>query len=113
MWAQRQETIATDARHLTRQLEDQRSLSTRLITAKLKGEITQNDFELMKVSIEAETQKIAGEMRALDAEKSKMKELIKQREEEPVNFGFAWRDAPFSRRLRCKRCSIRRVWCTR
>ena len=99
MWAQRQETIAIDARLLTRQLEDQKSLNTKLITAKLKGEITQSDFEHMKTSIEAETQKIESEMRALDAEKSKMQELIKQREEEPVNFGFAWRDAPFSRKI--------------
>jgi hypothetical protein len=67
MWAQRQETIAIDARLLTRQLEDQKSLNTKLITAKLKGEITQNDFELMKMSIETETQKIESEMRACPA----------------------------------------------
>ncbi len=48
----------------------------------------------MKFSIEAETQKIENEIKALDSEKSKMEELIKQREEEPVNFGNAWRDAP-------------------
>jgi hypothetical protein len=99
MWAQRQETIAADAKLLTRQLEDQKTLNTKLIEAKLRGEITQNDFELMKVSIEAETQKIESEMRVLDSEKSKMEELIRQREEEPINFGFAWRDAPFHRKI--------------
>jgi hypothetical protein len=84
---------------LTRQLEDQKTLNTKLIEAKLRCEITQSDFELMKVSIEAETQKIDSEMRALDSEKPKMGELIRQREEEPVNFGFAWRDAPFHRKI--------------
>ena len=53
----------------------------------------------MKFSIEAETQKIDGEIKTLDSEKSKMEELIKQREEEPVNFGNAWRDAPFHQKI--------------
>ena len=92
-------TIATDARVLVRRLDEQKTLNTKLITAKLKGEITQNDVELMKFSIEAETQKIESEIKVLDSEKSKMEELIRQREEEPVNFGFAWRDAPFNRKI--------------
>jgi hypothetical protein len=71
--------------------------------AKLKGELSQKNFELMNFSIEAETQKIENEIKALDSEKSKMEELIKQREEEPVNFGNAWRDAPFHQKIEMQR----------
>ena len=60
----------------------------------------------MKSNIEAETQKIEDEITALDSENSKMEELIGQREEEPVNFGFAWRDAPFNRKI-----EMQRVFC--
>ena len=85
MWSSRQETIANDARLLVRRLDEQK------------------DFELMKFSIEAEMQKIENEIKALDSEKSKMEELIKQREEEPVNFGNAWRNAPFRQKIEMQR----------
>lgn len=84
---------------LSQRLDEQKTLNSRLITAKLKAEISQNDFALMKFSIEVATQKIENEIKALDSEKSKMEELIKQRAEEPVNFGNAWRDAPFHQKI--------------
>lgn len=51
----------------------------------MKGEITQNDFELMKFTIEAETQKIADEITSLDSESSKFEELSKKTDVAAVN----------------------------
>jgi hypothetical protein len=38
-------------------------------------------------------------IQALDSERSTMEQLLKQREHEPVNFGNAWRDAPFRQKV--------------
>lgn len=65
----------------------------------MKGEITQNDFELMKFTIEAETQKIADEITSLDSESSKFEELSKKTDVAAVNFGHAWRDGTLTQKL--------------
>jgi site-specific DNA recombinase len=98
-WAARKKAIADTARQLNRRRTEQETLNTRLITAKLKGEITQNDFELMKFTIEAEMKKIADEIKALDSESSTFEELSKKKDMNVINFGHAWRDGTLTQKL--------------
>jgi hypothetical protein len=98
-WAARKKAIADTARLLNRRRTEQETLNTRLITAKLKGELSQNDFELMKFTIEAEMQKIADEIEALDSESSTFEELSKKKDVAAVNFGHAWRDGTLTQKL--------------
>jgi site-specific DNA recombinase len=98
-WAVRKESIAEAARLLSRRMSEQVTLNTRLIKAKLNGEITQADFEVMKKSIEAEMKKIEEEIKTVESERSTLEDLMKKKDEEPVNFGHAWRAGTLAQKI--------------
>jgi DNA invertase Pin-like site-specific DNA recombinase len=89
-WEQRKERIATDAKSLARRLQDQTTLNERAIKAKLMGELTADDFTVMKASITAETQQIQAQIAALDSESSSMTALMQQTDEAVINFKKSW-----------------------
>jgi site-specific DNA recombinase len=97
-WEQRKERIATDARQLARRLQDQTTLNEKAIKAKLLGELTEDDFKVMKASIDRETQQIQAQIAALDAETSSMSALMQQTDEAVINFGKSWDAAVPTRR---------------
>jgi len=98
-WAVRKQTIADDARVLSRRLAEQETLRRRLIESKLKGEIDAADYAILRESVDAEILKIADEEKALDSEASSMQELIKQQDEEPLNFGEVWKRGSFHHKI--------------
>jgi site-specific DNA recombinase len=89
-WDQRKERIALDARFLARRLEDQTTLNEKTIKAKLLGELNEDDFKVMKASIQTETQRVEAQIAALDEEGSSMSQLMAQTDEEIINFGKSW-----------------------
>jgi hypothetical protein len=89
-WEQRKERIATDARVLARRLQDQTTLNEKAIKAKLLGELAEDDFKVMKASIDRETQQIQAQIAALDAESSSMQQLIQQTDAAVIHFGKSW-----------------------
>jgi hypothetical protein len=97
-WEQRKERIATDAKQLSRRLQDQTTLNERTIKAKLMGELSEDDFKVMKASTTAETQRIEAQIAALDAESSSMTALMKQTDETVINFRKSWESAVPTRR---------------
>jgi hypothetical protein len=98
-WAERKQTIADDARVLSRRLNEQETLRRRLIKSKLTGEIDADDYKMMRESIDAEIRKIKEEEKALDSEASTMQELIKQQDEEPLDFRRVWQRASFHHKI--------------
>jgi site-specific DNA recombinase len=102
-WASRKQTIADAAKQLTRRMTSQTTLNTRLIEAKLKGEISQTDFEMMKTSIDAELAAIERERKSLDTEASTMESLIRKRDEEPVYLAHVWQRATFTQKIEMQR----------
>ena len=62
--------MADDARSLARRLEEQRALNLRTIRAKLDGTLPEEDFQLMKSSVNEEIKRIESAIAALDAEKA-------------------------------------------
>jgi site-specific DNA recombinase len=92
-WETRKERIALDSKSLVTRLNDQNTLNQRTIKAKLLGELNEDDFRTMKASIETETQRIQEQIKALDAERSTMEELVQQTEQEIINFGKSWKAA--------------------
>lgn len=97
-WEVRKETVAADARALTRRLDEQATLNHKAIKARLNGELSEEDFKSFKAGIDDETAKIREQIRALDSERSSMEELAKETEREVIDLSRSWRAAPGRRK---------------
>jgi len=102
-WAARKQTIANAAKQLTRRMNEQTTLNRRLIEAKLKGEISQSDFQSMKMSIDTEVEAIENERKLLDSEALTMESLTKQKDHQPVNFAHVWQRGTFTQKVEMQR----------
>jgi len=102
-WAARKQTIADAAKQLTRRMNEQTTLNRRLIEAKLRGEVSQADYQMMKSSIDTEMGLIEAERKSLDSEASTMESLIKKKDEEPVMVAHVWQRATFTQKIEMQR----------
>jgi len=66
-WQERKAGIAKEAEALTKRLADQRTLNQKAITAKLNGQLSDEDFDTMKKSIQEETFRIECAINTLDS----------------------------------------------
>ena len=73
-WAVRKVQIAKDAEALSKRMADQRTLNQKAIIAKLNGQMTEEDFRVVKQSVTEEINKIQVQINHLDAEKSSMED---------------------------------------
>lgn len=89
-WRERKEKIAKDAARLTKRLAEQKTLNQRAIVAKLKDEISAEEYEAFKKASEEEAFCIEAEITALDSERSTMEEMLKQAEAQAVDLVGAW-----------------------
>jgi hypothetical protein len=78
-------------------------LNRRLIEAKLRGEVSQADYQMMKSSIDTEMGLIEAERKSLDSEASTMESLIKKKDEEPVMVAHVWQRATFTQKIEMQR----------
>ncbi len=67
-----------DSRALTIRLQGHKHLNSQAIKAKLKGELTEEDFATLKQNITEETALIEKQLTLLESECSTMEELIAQ-----------------------------------
>jgi hypothetical protein len=65
-----------DSRALTMRLQERTTLNQKLILAKLKGEVSQSDFDAVKPGIDKEIADIEAAKKALEMESSRMSSLI-------------------------------------
>ena len=92
-WQARKLRIGKDVETLSKRLADQSTLNQKVITAKLNGEISQEDFQTMKASIATETENIKEQITALDSERSTMQDLMQQAQVQLLDLVAAWRNA--------------------
>ena len=97
-WETRKGQIAEDSKMLARRLEEQRSLNLRTIKATLNGELSEEDFQLMKESIAEEIKRIKTAIAALDAEKASYTEVMQETEHEALDFKAAWLEGNIHRK---------------
>jgi site-specific DNA recombinase len=98
LWKVRQERVQQDSRALTILLQDQKHLNSQAIKAKLKGELTEEDFATLKQNITDETALIEKQLTALESERSTMEELVAQSQRELVDLAAAWNKANLTQR---------------
>jgi DNA invertase Pin-like site-specific DNA recombinase len=97
-WEQRQARMAEDSRALTMRLQEQTTLNQKLILAKLKGEISQSDFDAVKPGIDKEIVDIEAAKDALEMETSTMSGLIEAMRFKLANLVDTWREGGISDR---------------
>ena len=97
-WETRKTRIATDAKMLSSKLADQTTLNQKLIRAKLNGEISQEDFDTMKASIKAETERIQEQISALDSERSTVQDLMQQAQMQMIDLPNTWKNGNVNQR---------------
>jgi DNA invertase Pin-like site-specific DNA recombinase len=90
LWSQRKERIAADAARLSRRLANEKALNQKAVVAKLKEEISADDFDAFKKANAEEIFRIEAEISALDSERSTMEEMLKQAEVQAVDLVAAW-----------------------
>jgi hypothetical protein len=98
VWAKRQERAKQDSRALNIRFQEQKHLNSQAIKAKLKGELSEEDFASLKQNITEETALIEQQLTALESERSTMEELITQTQRELIDLPAAWKRAGLSER---------------
>jgi site-specific DNA recombinase len=97
-WNVRQERITEEKKYLTRRHADENTLHSRAVEARVKGDIDQKDFEVLRDEISQKVETIEAQLRELESEQSTMKELMRQAELRVVNLAHAWQRAGISER---------------
>jgi site-specific DNA recombinase len=95
----RKERAEEERRILTARLNEQKTLNQKTIEARVKGQISEEDFAVMKESIGAETKAFEHQLKALDDEKSGMQELTQVYEYKVKNLALFWQNASLSDRV--------------
>jgi hypothetical protein len=90
--------IGKDAEMLSKRLAEQTTLNQKLITAKLNGEISVEDFKMMKDSISAESEKIKDQINTLDSERSAMQDLMQQAQVQIIDIAAAWKNGSINQK---------------
>jgi site-specific DNA recombinase len=89
-YAERQKQIASQATKLNSRLAEQHTLNQRAVMAKIKGELSAEEYEVFKEASDAEKSRINAEISTLNSEQSTMEELLRQAELDAVNLVAAW-----------------------
>jgi site-specific DNA recombinase len=90
-WETRKGRIAKDAEVLSKRLAEQETLNQKAIRAKINGDISAEDFRVLKDSISADSERIKEQINALDSERSAMQDLMAQSKEQLIDLAGAWR----------------------
>ena len=105
-WEDRKSRIAADAKVLSNRLAEQNTLNQKAIVAKLNGTLSEDDFQLMKKSVNEEKLRIESDIKTLDSERSSMEDLISQTQNQVIDFGESWRKASDPRKARDSICPL-------
>ncbi len=97
-WETRKARIAKDAEQLSKRLADQTTLNQQAIRSKISGEISAEDFQLIKANIATEEARIKEQINALDSERSAMQDLIQQAQAQSLDLVAAWRNGSTSQK---------------
>lgn len=92
-WEVRKGAIKQESRTLNLRLTEQKRLNSEAIKAKLRGELSGEDFQSLKSEIAEESRKIEDALKALESERKTLAEMTQQTKLENVSFLNAWRNA--------------------
>jgi hypothetical protein len=91
-------------------LAEQKTLNQQAVKAKVKNEITQEDFEALKAEVADEEERIKEQIKALDSERDTMEEMLRQAELEAVDLAAAWKRSNVNQRQELVKSFFPKVW---
>ena len=90
-WAAREQRVRQEQKSLKGRIVELKRLNLEGIKAKMRGELTQEDFESLKASNLEEIERLEKQVTSLESEISTVQQLISESEKELVDFQGAWK----------------------
>ena len=97
-WAKRLERITTDRRMLSSRLANTKTLNQKILLQKVNGELSAEDFAILKENVTQQKADVEAQLIALDAETSTMDGLLEQTQQQIVDLVGAWKKGDTQRR---------------
>ena len=89
-WAHRLERIKSERRRLSTILQDAKTLNQKILLQKVNGELSAEDFAVLKETVKKQRTDAEAQMNALDAENSSMEALLQEQQNSIVDLVGAW-----------------------
>lgn len=89
-WAHRLERIKSERRRISTILQDVKTLNQKILLQKVNGELSAEDFVMLKETVTKQKADAEAQMAALDAENSSMEALLKEYQNSIVDLVGAW-----------------------
>src|SRR5580704_4296025 len=90
-WKQRLERITTERRTLSTRLTEVKTLNRKILLQKVNGELSGEDFEVLKENVTQQTTELQTQLNALDTEVTTVEGLMEETKRSIVDLVSAWR----------------------
>jgi hypothetical protein len=100
VWTRRRGDTGAATRELTARLEEQKTLKTELLRARLRGEVNQADYAQANADFDDEIDGITQELRAVRSQRGTLDAFLRFAKLMLVDIAAAWQRADAERRLR-------------
>ena len=97
-WQQRKERIEQEQRQLSARLNQEKTLNRSAIEARIKGDLTAEDFEDMKAHIKGRIQDMEEQLESLSSLRFTMDQIMADAAISVMNLAKTWLDADLARR---------------
>jgi hypothetical protein len=97
-WAHRLERVTTERRTLSSRLTAAKTLNQKILLQKVNGELSAEDFDVLKESVTQEKAEMEAQLNVLDAESSTVQALIEETQNNIVNLCKAWQNGDTAQR---------------
>ena len=91
-WAHRLERVTTERHTLSNRLTAAKTLNQKILLQKVNGELSAEDFAVLKESVTQEKAEVEAQLNVLDAESSTVQSLIEETQSNIVNLCKAWQN---------------------
>lgn len=90
-WAKRLERIKDDTRRFSAQIAEATTLNQNAVLQKVRGELSPEDFVVLKEHVQSQKAEAEAQLQALDNEAATMEALLEETQHEIVDLVGAWR----------------------
>jgi site-specific DNA recombinase len=97
-WSHRLERITTERRQLSTRLADAKTLNQKILLQKVNGELSAEDFAMLKETVTQQKAEAEAQLSALDAETTTMQGLLEETQNNIVDLVKAWRNGSVQQR---------------